>query len=197
MNPTAPTVTVVIPTIPPREDLLKRALASAQQQTYPLNQILAVVDEERLGSAANRNRSLEYINSDFVLWLDDDDQLMPHCVQLMIEAHLATNADIISGSAWVPQNPAHIEPISVPPGWIDPKIVMSRSHLTVTSLMRADLVKKVGGFEFREDPSGMMLDDYGLYYKLAEAGATFYRIPDHTFIWNHHGKNTSGNPNNW
>jgi hypothetical protein len=40
----------------------------------------------------------------------------------------------------------------------------------------------------------MILDDYGFYCALAEAGATFFRVPETVLVWNVHGKNSSGRP---
>lgn len=180
-----------------------RAMASCQSQTWLPRMVIGEMDAEfddvRTGSAATRNRALTKVETEWVLWLDDDDQLMPHAVQLLVEAQRRTGADVVSGAAWIPQTTDHKEPTApIVTGWIDPVNIQLCSVLTVTSLMRTELVRKVGGFEFRRDPlSGMDLDDYGLYYKLAEAGATFYRIPQHTFIWNVHGANTSGRPDRW
>jgi hypothetical protein len=32
---------------------------------------------------------------------------------------------------------------------------------------------------------------------LLNAGATFYHLPEQTFVWEHHGKNTSGRADRW
>ena len=189
-------VTIVIPTIPPRHDMRQRAVDSVRHQTLAPKMVLVEYDADRTGSAATRNRALEKVTTEWVLWLDDDDILMPNAIQLLVEAQRATCADVVSGSAWIPQLPGHAEPTEpVPPGWIPAGVVQARSRLTVTSLMPTELVRKVGGFERRHDPgTGMDLDDYGLYWKLADVGATFYRIPETVFVWNIHGANTSGQP---
>lgn len=192
-------VTVVIPTIPPRATLtVDRALMSVMHQTTYARYVVET-DVTHTGSAATRNRALERVQTEWVLWLDDDDQLMPHAVQLLVEAQQRTGADVVSGRAWVPQSETHAEPTpSLRDGWVDKLAVQATSRLTVTSLMRTEQVRAVGGFEFRRDPvSGMELDDYGLYWKLAEAGLSFWRLPDHTFIWNIWGGNTSGRPDRW
>jgi glycosyltransferase involved in cell wall biosynthesis len=191
-------VTVVIPTIPPRAALLDRAIESVLHQTMDAR-YLVCGDPTHTGSAATRNRALERVQTEWVLWLDDDDQLMPHAVQLLVEAQRRTGADVISGRAWVPQSETHAEPTpALRDGWVDKLAVQATSRLTVTSLMRTEQVRAVGAFERRTDPvSGMELDDYGLYWKLAEASLRFWRIPETTFIWNHHGANTSGLPDRW
>lgn len=185
-------VTVCIPTIPPRREMLLRALASAEAQTVPV-QVQVEPDPDRTGSAATRNRALRQITSEFCVWLDDDDQLMPNAVQVLAEAQHATGADVVSGGAWL-TTPPHREPVDPPPpGWIAPETVTARSVLHVTSLVRVSLAREAGGFQFRRDPgTGMMLDDYGFYCAMAEHGATFYRVPETVLIWRIHGWNTSG-----
>lgn len=194
----APAVTVVIPTIPPRADMRSRAEQSVHAQTYRRRRLLLQHDDDRKGSAATRNRALADVTTEWVLWLDDDDQLMPNALQLLVEAQRETGADVVSGGAWIPQRVGHREPICPGPGWLPGGFVQERSRLHVSSLMRTEMVRQVGGFEYRTDPgTGMELDDYGLYWKLARQGATFYRIPETVLIWNHHGANTSGRGDRW
>jgi hypothetical protein len=190
-----PGVTVVIPTIPPRAAMLERAVASVTAQTV-MASLVTEADEGRTGSAATRNRALGRVETEFALFLDDDDVLMPWAVQVLTEAQAATGADVVSGGAWIPQSPGHREPVGVPaPGWISPEAVTARSALHVSSLVRTALALTAGGFRFARDPgTGMMLDDYGLYCGLAAAGATFFRVPETVLIWHHHGANTSGRP---
>ena len=174
--------------------MLDRAVASVEAQTTRPAALLLEPDLNREGSAATRNRALAKITTGWVLWLDSDDQLMPWAVQVLTEAQAATGADVVSGGAWIPELPDHREPVPVPkPGWIAPKTVTARSVLHVTSLIRTELLREAGGFQFRRCPvSNMMLDDYGAYAAMAERGATFWRIPETVLIWHWHGKNTSG-----
>jgi glycosyltransferase involved in cell wall biosynthesis len=191
-------VTVVIPTIPPRAAMLEHAVASVAAQTVRAG-VLVEADPGRTGSAATRNRALARVRTEWLLFLDDDDALMPNAVQVLTEAQRETGADVVSGAAWIPQRPGHAEPVATPPpGWIAPETVTARSVLHVSSLVRTSLARQAGGFQFRQDPgTGMILDDYGLYVAMAEAGARFWRVPETVLIWNWHGANTSGKPGGW
>lgn len=187
-----PGVTVVIPTIPPRAAMLERAVASAMAQTV-MPCLLIETDSTRNGSAGTRNRALAKVTSEFALCLDDDDQLMPNAVQVLIEAQAETGADVVSGGAWIPQRPGHREPVETPaPGWIAPETVMARSVLHVTSLVRTPLAQAAGFTRAHDPGTGMDLDDFGFYRALAGTGATFWRVPETVLIWNWHGSNTSG-----
>jgi Glycosyl transferase family 2 len=198
---TLPAVTVAIPYHEERKrnGMLDRAVASAEAQTTRPAALLLEPDLNREGSAATRNRALAKVGTEWVLWLDSDDQLMPWAVQVLTEAQAATGADVVSGGAWIPQAPDHREPVQVPePGWISPETVTARSVLHVTSLIRTDLLREAGGFQFRRCPvSNMMLDDYGAYASMAEHGATFWRVPETVLIWHHHPGNTSGRPDRY
>jgi hypothetical protein len=178
--------------------MLERALASVSAQTVPVS-ILVQTDRDREGSAATRNRALGRVETSHVVWLDDDDVLMPWSVQVLTEAQEATGADVISGAAWIPEVPDHREPVETPaPGWIPQKTVRARSVLHVTSLVRVSMAREAGGFQFRRDPGTTMdLDDFGLYAGMAERGATFWRVPETVLIWHVHGSNTSGRPDRW
>lgn len=192
-----PSVTVVIPTIPPRATMLERAMESVAAQTVRARLVIEA-DDARTGSAATRNRALRRVETEWLICLDDDDLLMPNAVQVLTEAQAATGADVVSGGAWIPQSPGHGEPVAPPgPGWIDPQAVMARSILHVTSLVRTSLARAAGFTRAHDPGTGMDLDDYGFYRALAAAGASFWRVPETVLIWHHHGANTSGNPANW
>lgn len=192
-----PGVTVVIPTIPPRAAMLERAVASVMAQTV-MPWLVIESDEGRTGSAETRNRALAKVATEFAIFLDDDDQLMPWAVQVLAEAQAKTGADVVSGGAWIPERPGHREPVDVPPpGWIPASAVTARSVLHVSSLVRTRLAQ-AAGYAFERDPgTGMMLDDYGFYRALSEAGASFWRVPETVLIWHVHGGNTSGRPGGW
>jgi len=186
-------VTVLIAHLPERAIDLHNALMSVALQTHQCCTVVVTEDHKGEGSAATRNHALERVRSEWVLPLDDDDLLMPNAVQLLCEAQAATNADIVSGRAWQPQTPSHGEPIAPPSGWIPKDTILDRSVLNVSSLMRTEDVRRAHGWHFKwDEKANLMLDDWGLYRNLALLDKTFYRIPDHTLIWNITGSNTSG-----
>jgi glycosyltransferase involved in cell wall biosynthesis len=85
-------ITVVIPTIPPREALLRRAMDSVDGATarmadaygsmVPVRSIV-VQDQARNGAAKTRHQGLLAVETEHVAFLDDDDVMHPdHLVQL-------------------------------------------------------------------------------------------------------------------
>lgn len=86
-----PGITVVMPTIPPREQLTIRASQSIVRACYELSELysemptvlLSVVDDQREGAAKTRHRGLLAVDTEWVAFLDDDDVMHPdHLVQL-------------------------------------------------------------------------------------------------------------------
>lgn len=86
-----PGITVVIPTIPPREKMLDRAKASVagaaaeMARLYPQIEVdlIAVSDFRKIGAARTRHHGLMDVSTEWVAFLDDDDVMHPdHLVQL-------------------------------------------------------------------------------------------------------------------
>jgi hypothetical protein len=75
----------------------------------------------------------------------------------------------------------------------------SQNFVPVTVLARTELVKSVGGFEDRNkstEPGASPCDEWGLWIKLLDAGATFHHVNKRTWSW-YWGQNTSGRGDRW
>lgn len=190
-------ITVVIPTIPGRAHLLRRALDSAAAQTLSPAAIVVEMDETGTGAAATRNRALAHVDTPWVAFLDDDDELDPEHLMTLARAQIDSGADLLwpwfrvvggtdpfpgnRGRQWDPANP-HQFPINV--------------------LLRRELLDGLGGFEAIPDgildPLGMRAgEDWHLWLALSELGARFHHVDAETWTWHHHSSNTSGLPSRW
>jgi glycosyltransferase involved in cell wall biosynthesis len=78
-----PLVSVVIPTLPDRKKVLKRAIDSVMAQTY--KDIETVVVSEGNSATEARNIGIERSNGDFIAFLDDDDEWMPEKIKKQME----------------------------------------------------------------------------------------------------------------
>jgi glycosyltransferase involved in cell wall biosynthesis len=210
---TAPLVSVVIPCFN-QGHFLAEAIDSVWSQTYS-NQELIVVDDgsldnsyevagrypavqrlrhEHRGVASSRNLGLEHAQGDFVVFLDADDRLLPHAVELGVKAlvkrpqiaavvgmsrDIGDDGEVIGegGQALVAQDHyLHL---------LEDCFIWSGSSI----VYRKAALEAVGGFD---DALGAG-DDYDLYLRLAYA----YPIFCHEGVvteYRRHGSNTTRDP---
>jgi glycosyltransferase involved in cell wall biosynthesis len=82
-----PLVSVVIPTIPSREQLLKRAIKSVKSQTYQNIEILPVTEGNNACEA--RNIGISKAKGEFIAFLDDDDTWEPTKIEKQVHELLS------------------------------------------------------------------------------------------------------------
>lgn len=205
-------VAVAIPTIPGREAMLERALASVRAQRRRPDQVVVERDSLRTGADQARNRALERVTTDVVAWLDDDDEMKPNhlmaCMRVMEQSRerpdLVYPAPVVRGG----EDPTAV---SVQGQWVAPWGVRfgseQEAHLRrfgsfipMTHVVRADLVRVVGGFrpgnEVTTEGVGRRYrgEDEDYLVRLLDAGARFEHLNARTWVWNVHGGNTAGRP---
>jgi cellulose synthase/poly-beta-1,6-N-acetylglucosamine synthase-like glycosyltransferase len=155
-------ITVLTPTVSGREDLLREcreSVAGLGLRHY------AMVDSHGEGPAAVRNLMLQHIDTDWVLFLDDDDVLFPNYLDA-VTPHLA-DADVVY-TAW--QLSGATDPVPYPR--FDPGLLRQHNIIPVTACVRTEKLREVGGF-----PTDAKLEDHALWLKLLDAGARFIYSP--------------------
>lgn len=192
-----PGVTAVIPTIPPRATYLRRALDSVRAQSHAVSGTSIYVDHQHIGAAAARNRALAAANTEWVAFLDDDDEWRPDHILTLTMGAADTGADVlypwfdvVSGNPFDPWPGVFGRPF-------DPEDLARRNYIPVTVLARTEAVRDVGGFEPYGDQTESACDDWGLWRKLLTAGARFHHVPERTWLWHWHGQHTSGLGDRW
>lgn len=184
-------VTAVIPSIPPRARLLRRALGSVLGQIHPVDAISIAIDHRKEGSAVTRNRALAGARTEWVAFLDDDDQWKPEHVYRLLTTALDTGADVVyPWPEMVGAGDPRPDRFGVP---FDADELRRGSYIPVTSLVRTELAQRVG-FHYRP---GSPYDDHAFYLGLLDLGATFVHLPERTWLWHVEGQNTSGKPERW
>jgi len=175
--------TVIVPTIPGREAELDRALNSINGT----DRVIIWHDTKREGAAVSRNRALEKVDSEWVAFLDDDDEFKPNHLRACARNAALTGADLVY--PWFDcDGEDKIGMFGVP---FDPVLLRKRNYIPVTVLVRTELVRKVGGFQDHPDDNGDPCEDWGLWLALLTAGAVFSHLPQRTWIW-HNGAGTRG-----
>jgi glycosyltransferase involved in cell wall biosynthesis len=182
-------ITVCIATIPPRRELLRRAVASVLGQDLRPDAIIVETDVQRLGAASTKNRALAKVTTKYVAFLDDDDEFLP---QHLAQCHghmLSTGADVVypwpEMRGMADPSPQHF---GVP---FSAEALRRYSYIPTPSLVNTAMAQAVGGFQ--HGPNGLY-DDWGFYLALLDEHASFSHLPERTWIWHVHGQNTSGRP---
>jgi glycosyltransferase involved in cell wall biosynthesis len=188
-------ISIITPTVPPRADLLARAVKSvALQKLQPVAHLIET-DFAHEGSAIVRNRALDRVSTEWVAFLDDDDELLPHHLRVLHGWAERLCVDVVYPKCRIVRDG---QELPMCPEWagrpdmpFDPDILRQRSYIPVTSLVRTELAQKVGGFSY---PEGSGYDDWGMYLKLLDAGARFMHCPVLTWVWHLGSQNSSGDP---
>lgn len=161
------------------------------------------VDTERLGAAANRDLAVGEADTEWLAFLDDDDELLPQHLEHLLKCAKETDADLVfpwftvvggtdpfpqwEGLAW--DNDA---PRQVP----------------ITFLVKTAAYREAGGFSFEWDVSqgtdpGVDSDgnrageDYRFALRLVAAGKKIAHLNERTWRWYHNSGNTMGLPSRW
>lgn len=195
---TAP-VTVCIPTHPGRDAMLARAVASVEAQTVTPAAVMVCDDADGDGAAVTRNRALFATTTEWVAFLDSDDELYPHHLEALLECAAETGADLVYpwfdlvelGAVRNDRDP--LKAFGRP---FDPDDLRTRNYIPVTFLCRRELAVAVGGFPVpgTEAWPYETSEDWGFLLAVLDAGATIVHLPERTWRWHHHGANTSGRP---
>ena len=191
---TAP-VTVVIPTIPPRMSVLRRALESIENQTVQVESVIIEVDKNKEGAEINRNRALDKSKSLYTAFLDDDDEFYPDHVELLYNHAVKTDADLVFSF------PQHLIGDEVPqeaPDWMrfgvpfDEVELRKGNYIPVTTLVKTELAKKA---RFKTSP-GVPYEDWGFLLNMLDLGAKFEHLPERTWKYYNWGVGKPGLPGN-
>jgi hypothetical protein len=199
------TVAVVIPTIPGREALLRRALASVERQFRAPDQVVVEHDGERTGAAATRNRALAKVKCSVTAFLDDDDEFRRnHLSALMHVLDREPDVDLVYPR---PVMVGGSDPTAVTVGgrWTRPWGVRfgeeqarhlreKGSFIPITFACRTEVLRRAGGF-----PEGYTLpdgryrgEDEAALIAMLDAGARFRHLDVPTWKWHCHQGHTAG-----
>ena len=197
-------VTAVMPCIPPRTGAvdpgtMPRAMKSLFSQTRPVDAVSIAVDHLHEGAALTRNRALAAVRTEWTVFLDDDDELLPHHVERLLHCAEETGADVVYPWFEVVNGFDPFPKYRGQPFDAD-ALCNVQNFIPVTVLARTSLVRGVGGFEPRNTsaaPGASPCEEWGLWLKLLNIGAKFVHTDDATWRWHWHRGNTSGRGDRW
>jgi glycosyltransferase involved in cell wall biosynthesis len=200
-------VGVAVPTIPTRAEMLLRALASVMAQDRPADAVSIAVDHDHAGAAATRNRAWRGLDTDWVAFIDDDDEWFPEHLTVLLAAAEETGADIIYPwfelSAGNEHDPLYINGERAEGKPFDDEsarfLLRMGNFVPVTTLVRRVALEKIDGFpQCRTARWGHAeCEDWGCWQDMLRAGFRFHHVPQRTWRWNWHSQNTSGRMDRW
>lgn len=188
-------ITVVVTTIAPRRNLLQRALESVWRQTLQPDAVVIAQDNDRRGAPYNRQNGTDCVATEFVAYLDDDDELYPDHL-MALRSELRSTADLIY--PWFDVY-GGADPFPAHEGkeW-------DYIQVPVTFLARTAAIRAAGGWTNfgRWDESDAGTDrqghrageDYQLVLRMVELGSGIQHLNRRTWRWYHNTGNTSGLP---
>ncbi|MDJ1137912.1 glycosyltransferase family 2 protein [Streptomyces iconiensis] len=189
-----PQVSVVIPYHPARAEngMLYRAMDSVSLQTVP-NALVTVEDEQCQGAARTRQRGLEMVTTEWMAFLDSDDEMdYTHLEQLLACAE-REHADYVY--PWF-RVAGGVDPFPMFFGrpWDD----AAPHQTTITILVRTDLARQVGFTDVAAGPpppdGNTGGEDWHFTLGCLAAGARIVHHPARTWTWHHGPQNSSGRP---
>lgn len=191
-------ITVAVPSHVGRDRagaFLARAVGSVSQQLLPARAIAVATDTAGEGGAATRQRALDMVSTAWVAFLDSDDQFLPDHLQALSRWGRKTGADYIYSHYRVEGGLADPRPWALG----KPFNADAPHETTSTVLVRTELAKRVGVMRDGWDAASLMGklhagEDWEFTKGCVAAGAVIVHVPRVTWVWHHHGANTSGIP---
>jgi hypothetical protein len=154
-------ITVVTPTVHGREGLLTECRTSVAALGLPH---LVGLDEFGEGPAVVRNRLVDQVTTGWVLFLDDDDLLLPNYLDA-VEPHLS-GADVVY-TDWELTGAADPKPFPA----FRADLLPQMNFIPVTACVRVGAFRTVGGFPDAQ------LEDHELWKALLAVGYRFRHVP--------------------
>ena len=172
-------------------------LADASDEAHAyVGQLVAARGDERIrytkienkGIAANTNAAAALAGGEYLALADHDDLLAPHAVYAMGRAIRESGADFLYSDEALFETTmdrarvAHFKPDFAP------EYLLGCNYICHLAVFRRSLFEQVGGERGECDGA----QDYDLFWRLIDAGAKPYHLPQVLYYWRVHAGSTSG-----
>lgn len=200
---TAPSISVITPAHPARlrNGMLDRAMRSVWGQTLQPQAVHVAVDTEGQGAAPTRQRALMAAETDWVAFLDSDDLFLPQHLEKLYRHAEATGADYVYSWFRVLNAQGQVlekDPVFPPGHYLNEFDPDNPIETTITTLVRTEWAQHIGFLEAVEpggtNPGHNSGEDRRFTLECVKAGLKICHLVDKTWLWGHHGQNTSGLP---
>lgn len=193
-----PGITVLIAAHPARlrNGMLTNALASVAAQTKQPEAVVVVNDCDRKGAGATRRTLLSFVKTEWIAWIDSDDEWLPEHLEKLYR--VAVETDSVYVFSYFHGADPFTDGGKAPDGHLGrPFNVCDPHHTTMAILERTDIALEAGFDD--SQPGPFSNEDWGhisRFCKIAcERGLKVTHLPERTWIWRQQGQNSSGQPN--
>lgn len=136
--------------------------------------------EQNLGISGNTNAALEMARGTYAVMADHDDLLSPDALLIAAEQlacrpetdFLYSDSDLTDHDHLYNYNPLY------KPGW-SPEMLYSANYITHLSIVRTDLLRRLGGFRAAYDGA----QDWDLFLRIGEETDRIRHIPEILYHW--------------
>lgn len=192
-------ITVVTPSHPARmrNGMFSRAMGSVAYQSLQPAAISVAIDTDRQGAAPTRQRALDAVATEYVAFLDSDDFFLPIHLLVLADHLRETGADYVYSWFKILTPDGRIleeDPIFPPGHYLNPFDPDEPIETTITTLVRTELAKEVGFQRLDRGHAQNSGEDRRFTLGVLEAGGKISHVVAKTWIWAHHGQNSSGMP---
>ena len=159
-------VSVVVPVFGDMEywkPFLERSSASALKQKSKAHNVVINVGKD-LHEA--RNSFLKRVKTEYILYLDADDELDENYISEMLKIE---DADIVVPTVYRYYDDGRVDDNQF---HYTPRPLISGNYIVIGALIKTSLLKKIGGFD--DLP---LYEDWSTWLKMEEAGAVFKQCP--------------------
>jgi hypothetical protein len=121
--------------------------------------------------------------------LDDDDEMRSYCLAKLMQVQEGTGVDVV-----IPHYEVYGGRDPFPEDFRTKQFDVSAPHVfPISVLARTELLQQC---PFPAPTSNWMTADFPVWEAMSKLGATFHKIPDVCWVWNHHQYpgNLSGMP---
>lgn len=191
-----------------RNGMMRRAINSVLMQSHPAAGLTVFNDTEKRGAPYARNRALMANTHEWTAFLDSDDWFMPHHLATLARAQEASGADYvyswyelvrlgqrIGEQYWQTSDGTLTDGVFPPTHFTEPWDPENPRQTTITMIVRTELAQSIGFWspdDEKEFEDGHRVgEDYHFTLECNRLGK-IHHVPERTWFWEHHGRNTSG-----
>jgi glycosyltransferase involved in cell wall biosynthesis len=164
-------------------------------QTHPVAALSIAVDLDKQGAAITRNRAWRALSTDYVAFLDDDDEFLPMHIERCLATAEDTDADLVYPWFELPVGHSPFPDTHFTDPWNPDAPVQT----TITCLWKRSALELIGGFpeEFADSVDGggnRNGEDFLAVTALQAAGGKIVHLAERTWLWHWHGSWITGVP---